>query len=284
MNEQDNKVIPEDILNDSFSYRDFDVFERLFIYEGRTAYEISKMYKVHDAVIYDWIKRHGLPKHKDKEAIIERYGQAVYDNIVAHRKATYSKSNKKNMEKYVGKSYEEKFGKERAKEIKDKISKTQQGICRLSPEQIQNLKSIRKGASNPNWKGGYYSIQYKKLNRGPINRLVSSMNTIYIFEYSHKCSICGLESFSNQAHHVLSLSYIFGKICQKSKEVNKLDIEFVMNHIYNFHKLYMKDIYICLCSKCHTEIHKQKDKIDSMMKDKIHLIDDYVNHEPSFKI
>ena len=261
-----------------FGYRDKNEFELHYIYEGMNAYEMSKLYAVNDSVMYSWRKKHNLPNHKDREAIISIYGKDVYDNIVARKSKRYSVSNKLSHAHLVGKTLEEIYGEDRADQIKRIMSIMNTGKV-LSEEQKEHLRKIRKGNSNPNWRGGFYSKEFKVINRNVVQKAPYSYNAIACAERDYICEDCGTRDYSNHGHHVLSFSTIFGEICNEAMKKNKLNTDYVAKHVFKFHKLYYPIIYACLCVKCHRKRHSQTKEINEGIAKLMYVLEDYIKNE-----
>lgn len=269
-------------------WRDKGWFTEQFIYIGKSIRELSIELGMDWSSLERWRQIHGLPRHSERERIIAEYGLDVFENIVKRKKERYSISNKRKAEiMYKGKSYEDIYGKEKAQEIKNKISASNKNVKR-SEEFKENLSKKQRGKNNSNWKGGFYSSQvYKHIDRLSVKEYVlDTWNRYIVIEKDYTCECCGIRSITCNGHHLLSFTKIFDAICFYLDKRNCLDTLSVISEMHKFHKENFSKIYKCLCSACHRNIHRQENYYMRIQEENrlIHLLEPYFsNPEPSLK-
>ncbi|MGG3957184.1 hypothetical protein ABEV15_11375 [Bhargavaea massiliensis] len=63
-------------------WRDKEWFTKQFIYIGKSIHELSIELGMDWSSLERWRQIHGLPKHSEKEKIIEEYGLDVFENVL----------------------------------------------------------------------------------------------------------------------------------------------------------------------------------------------------------
>jgi hypothetical protein len=269
-------------------WRDKEWFISQFIYEGKSINELSKEWGLDWSSVDRWRQIHGLPKHSEKEKIIQWYGIEIWNNIVERKKYRYSVANKRKAEiMYKNKRYEEIHGVEKAQKIKNKISLSNKNVKR-STSFKENLSARQKGRKNSNWKGGFYSSHvYKEVDRIYVKQYVlDTWNKHIVIERDYTCESCGKKTIACNGHHVLSFTKIFDAICFYLSQVNQLNTMSVITQMHIFHKQHHDKIYKCLCPSCHQHIHKQDNFAIRNWEENqlLYLLEPYFsNPEPSLK-
>lgn len=267
-------------------WRNKDWFIEQFIYLWKSIHELCIELEMDWSSLERWRQIHDIPKHSEKERIIEEYGIEVYENIVQRKKKRYSISNKRKAdEMYKGKRYEEIYGEGKAQEVKNKISIANKNAKR-SESFKENLSNRQKGRNNSNWKGGFYSTHaYPEINRLSVKEYVlDTWNRQIVIEKDYTCEACGVRTFACNGHHVLSFTKIFEAICFFLSKQNRLDTLSVITEMHQFHKRHFSQIYRCLCLPCHQDIHKQQNHTIRINEEKklFYLLEPYFsNPEPS---
>ena len=262
--------------NEVFGYRDRKLFEEKYIFEGMTLNKLAEYFSCDWSCVEDWRIKHGFPKHSDREGIISIYGEDIFTYIKRVKSETYSESNKG---RNIGRTLEEIYGsKEKALAVIEKRRASSIGIKR-SADFKTNLSKLRKGSCNPNYKGGFYSLEHKEIERNLISSYIAAaFNKISVIDRDFTCETCGKKSLKEMCgHHKLSFSTIFGEICNYATRRNCLNTEFILKEIYQFHLEYKDKIYKCLCLECHKKIHSKEGKqvIKQEILELIHLLDKY---------
>lgn len=266
-------------------YQDREWFEEQFIFQGKSISKIARELGMDWTSIDAWRSKHGLPRHLDRDQLLADYGEDVADNIRQHRSSVYAASNKVNWANKSGKTLEELYGPEIARERVEKMRKSLKGIKRTEAFK-SNLSMIRRGVSNPNFGGGFFSGLYPDVDRAAIAGYVAAcFNKRAVFERNFTCAECGVQSISNMhGHHLLPFSLIFGAVCMYAEQNDCLTTLWVLNEMFRFHDQHLDVLYCCLCEQCHRDIHRRdndvrrkRDRASLMM-----LLDTYmVNPEPS---
>ncbi len=157
---------------------------------GKTLKEISKIFKVKSETTI-WIILKKLSVNLRKGGF--KKGYIPYNKNKRHTTKTKEKMSQAHSGKYIGKSWGERYGKEKAKLMKRKLSKNKKGI------KFYNKGQFKKGKKHPSWKGGIsfepydegWTKEFRKLIRKRDNQI---------------CMLCGIHREKlNRAlgvHHV----------------------------------------------------------------------------------
>lgn len=197
-----------------------------------SAHEIARIFNCNHWCIYKILRKHNLKILGRGASYKERYTKEKYDKIVG---ANILRSKERGL-KLKGKTYEEIYGEEKAKQIKKKLennnSKYWKGKNRLD-ETIDKIKETHKGKhyspktefgkaeKNPNWNGGSSFEPYDRDFNNKFKRAIRKRDN-YI------CLKCG-----------------------KHQEKQKKSL--TVHHINYDKKLTISKNCISICNICHTE-------------------------------
>jgi len=247
--------------------------ENEYIFAGKSAAQIERELNLAANTVRRWCKYFDIPVNTNYELIEQKYGKTVAENCIRVRSKIYVKSNKIRADKYItGKTREEILGnvkgiasrKKASETLKSKGSYEQRFGKERADEMKSKLRAQRLGVNNAMFAG----FDQKMLQQ--LVKIANYFNFKTVADNSFKCSNGEEHLGKIQGHHIIRQGTIL-KYLEELYPEKYRDKHWVMDKFMRIHIELSSQFMISLCKKCHSSVKKNfKDKL--VEKELIHQL------------